>query len=205
MSQCEPVDEPKPTYEKWYEWQCNIGYDVDDDWVKQEVDHSLADILQKAGLKDCMWRNNYGDVNWSVGSYDDYVTFDTWVELNKVPDSHELRLRFPFAFLAHKLDLAYEHEVVWQRGIRRPHSLEYQWNWSNSAHDYDEDEPFEEGTVYDGMMWLDISNLMVEQTDSLMEVLQQYVDDACYLAMTILREDFEYYYSEERYNEEYSS
>ena len=195
------AEEIKPTYEEWYEAQCNIGYEVDDDWVKQEVDHSLADILQKAGLKDCMWRNNYGDVNWSVGSYDDYVTFDVWVELNKIPDSHELRVRFPFAFVAHKLDFAYEHEIVWQRGIRRPHSLEYQWNWSDCDF-YRQDDTFEQGTIYDGMTWFDVSQLMQEQTDGLMEVLQQYVDDACYLAMSILREDYEWFYSESRYNEE---
>jgi hypothetical protein len=188
------------TYEKWYECQCDIGYDVDEEWIHQEVDHALADILSKAGLANCMWRNNYGGVNWSVGGYDDYVTFDVWIELQKVPKDHDLRLRFPFAFLAHKLDIAYEHEVCWLRGTRTPHSLEYQWQWSEP--DYDIEAPLEEGTVYDGMAWVDAARLMQEQTDELMEVLKQYADDACYLAMCTLREDYDWFYSESRYNEE---
>ena len=192
------------TYDEWYECQCEVGYDIDDEWVQQEADHALADILQKAGLKSCMWRNNYGDVNWEVGGNCDYVTFDVWVELNKVPEQHQLRIQYPFAFLAHKLDFAYEHEVVWVRGTRRPHSLEYQWQWSweNNPKLIDEDEPFEADTIYDGMPWREVEELMQEQTDGLMEVLQQYVDDACYLAMSILREDYEWFYSEDRYNEE---
>ena len=191
------------TYEKWYELQCDIGYDIDDEWIQQEADHALADILQKAGMPNCMWRNNYGGVNWSVGGYDDYVTFDIWVELNKIPKDHDLRVRFPFAFVAHEKDFAFEHEVCWLRGTRTPHSLEYQWQWSEQNYlDADDDTPFEECTVYDGMPWGDISGLMQEQTDELMEVLKQYADDACYLAMCSIRADYDWFYSEERYNEE---
>ena len=189
----------KLRYEEWYESQCAFGYELDDEWLHQECDHALADILQKAGLKNCMWRNNYGGVNWSVGGNDDYVTFDMWVELHKIPKDHSLRTRFPFAFLAAEKDFAYEHEITWSRSVRRPHSLE--WNFNINT-EYDKDEPLEEGTVYDGMNWQDAYQLMDEQTVDLMEVLKQYADDACYLAMCSIRADYDWFFSEERYNEE---
>jgi hypothetical protein len=52
------------------------------------------------------------------------------------------------------------------------------------------------------MAWVDAARLMQEQTDELMEVLKQYADDACYLAMCTLREDYDWFFSEGRYNEE---
>jgi hypothetical protein len=193
------VAEIKPTYEKWYEWQCDIGYDVDEEWIHQEADHALADILQKAGMPNCMWRNNYGGVNWSVGGYDDYVTFDLWVELHKIPKDHKLRVEYPFAFLADEKDFAFEHEITWSRNVRRANSLE--WNFNMNT-EYDSDEALEEGTIYDGMNWQDAYQLMDDQTEGLMEVLKQYADDACYLAMCSIRADYDWFFSEERYNEE---
>ena len=65
------------------------------------------------------------------------------------------------------------------------------------------EEPFDMGTIYDGMEWDLIRMLMMEQTEQLMEVMQGYVKDACDSVSSTLRADYDYYFSEERYNEEY--
>ena len=192
------------TYEKWYESQCDIGYDVCEGWIEQECDHALADIMHKAGMPECLWRKCSGRfINWSVGGYDDYVTFDMGVELHKIPKDHSLRQRFPFAFLAQDKEFTHSHSVLYYRSTRSPNSLspEYLWDYQGYVH-ANNDTPFSEGSIYDGMEWGLVAELMEDQTDGLMEVLTQYADDICHLALCSLRADYDWFYSEERYKEE---
>ena len=194
-----------PTYEEWYEDRCNIGYYADDEYVQQEADWALDEILVKAGLKGVMYRNTNGrDISWCVGSHgSDYVAYDIWVDVHKVPKQHPLRTQYPFAFLAQDLDFAYEHHIDLSRG-RTIDTLEPVWQWSYEDYaNADDDTPFEEGTVYDGMTWDVIAQLMSDQTDALMDVFKDYADDACYVAQCSLAADYDYFFSEERYKEEY--
>lgn len=206
--------EAKPTYDEWFKERCEFGYDVDEDYLKEEVRWALNKVLADAGLLNVSEEgevmngqvlefNDYSDINWSVGGYDDFVTFHMFVDPRKIPQGHELRLRYPFAHLADDLEFAYEHRIE-PTGVRHRNSLTYEWQWTDQHFAFaSDDEPFEMGTIYDGMDWELISKLMVVQTEELMEILKQYADDACYLVMSTLRADYDYYFSEERYNEEY--
>ena len=189
------------TYDDWLEQQYGCYY-VEPEFIEQEIDHALADITSKLDVKGVMWRNSNRDPQYSYGGYDDFLHYDVWIDLPKVHQSHPLRERYPFAFLADKLDFAYEHQIDISTQYRYPHA-EPRWEWSYQNYiNADDDTPFEEGTIYDGMTWDVIAQLMSDQTDALMEILKQYYDDACHLALVCLREDFDYFFSEERYREE---
>lgn len=206
--------ETKPTYEQWWEDRCNEGYYADEDWLNEEVEWELRKVMKEAGFfnkweadlphKQVMWHNNNQDTYWSVGGYDDNVTFSVCIDPSRMPRDHELRARFPFAFLAAEHGFAFDHYVHPAGRFSRSLTNNYQWtdgNYANSS--ATGDDVFSEGTVYDGMEWEEISKLMVEQTDDLLEVLEQYVDDVCNAVMRTIRVDYDYFFSEERYNEEF--
>lgn len=204
--------ETKPTYDEWFKDRCEWGYDVYDEWLNEEINWALRKVMKaqkffnkwEADLphKQVLAHNDNREINWSVGGNDDHVTFSTHIDPRYVPEGHELRQRYPFAFLADAQEFAYAHMVVpsGSRGM----SLTYEWEWTEGAYLHaDDEEPFDMGTIYDGMEWDLIRMLMMEQTEQLMEVMQGYVKDACDSVSSTLRADYDYYFSEERYNEEY--
>lgn len=207
----------KPTYDEWFKGRCDEGYDIGEEWFNEEIDWALREVMKKAGFfnkweadlphKQVLAHNDNREIkwstaNWSVGGYGDHVTFSAYIDPRYVPEGHELRQRYPFAFLADAQEFAFDHMVVpsGSRGM----SLTYEWEWNDGVYRYaDDEEPFNMGTVYDGMEWGLIRMLMTEQTEQLMEVMQQYIDDACNSVLRTLRADYDYFFSEERYKEEY--
>lgn len=200
------------TYEQWFESQCNFGYDIDEDWLIAEIEHQCKAIGKANGIGEETLRPvlyKRGDpyapsrqtLYYEVGGYNDEVLFecDTW--LDKIPEDSPLRVEYPFAFEAYRLGFISRPCVDISGNRHYYQSTDYEWATGNTYYEF-VDEPLREGSLYDGLPYEVFEEHAREQADELMPILEAIVKEVGEACANCLRADYDYFFSEERYNEE---
>lgn len=207
--------EPVPTYEEWYESQCNYGFDLDEDFLIDSIEHYCKSIGKSNGLGEgtidpqLYKRDATGykpmrqTLAYEIGGYNDFLVFESIIDYKSVPEDSKLRLEFPLAFDALKHDFIYD---TWCDMAGRNVKY-YEMRWEKTDGDYldeydDNHKPIAEGSIYDGMPSDVYLQLADEQMDGLAEYVKAVIEEITDAALSGLRADYEYFFSEERYKEE---
>lgn len=199
------------TYEKWYESQCSIGYDVDEDWLCELAEGMTTEVSKsnKLGLalnayvfapRSTKFKPSRQTLEWQVGHYlgDSNVVWEVTVNLDAVPDDSPLRLQYPVALDAFKHGyLDKMHVDIINRHTHPRHEM----NWGTFV-GYMIGDTVTDDSIYGGMMLEDYEEIAEQQAVELSEFIGAVCEQAYADVTSVLYADYEWFFSEERYKEE---
>lgn len=203
--------EDQDSYEKWYEQQCHFGYEVDEWWLVDMVDNTMSKVSQsnKLGLaieayvfdpSSTAFKPSRRTLEWQLGVYegDSNVVWECLINLELVPEDSPLRLQYPLAFDAVQHGYIDNlHVDIANRYTRPEFDVVY-----SGYNGYMDGETVCDESIYGGMDLARYEELADAQMYELCEFINAVCEQASEEVTHCLWEDYEYHFSEQRYNEE---
>lgn len=204
-------DEPPVSYEDWYETQCNIGYDVDEDWLCELADDMTNEVSKsnKMGIaldayvfapRSTKFKPNRQTLEWSIGHYlgDSNIVWEVTVDLGEVPDDSPLRTQYPLAFDAFKHGyMGKMHVDIINRHTHPRHEVNWEPFVSYLIGDTVTDE-----SIYGGMPLEDYEDIAEQQVSDLSDFVGAVCEQAYADVTSVVYGDYEWFFSEDRYKQE---
>jgi len=201
------------TYEKWYESQCHDGYDVDEDWLCQEITY----LTNKIGISNgwgtafdpyifppssTKFKPHRNTLDYSIGHYlgDSNVVWECHIDLHELPPDSPVRAKYPMAMAAVDAGILRYTLIDIAHSARFPRA-EHDWQFENHD-DYLDEDPIDIGSVFDGMEWELFEELAQKECEALMDEAFAVYEEMSEQVTAALFADYEWFYSEERYREE---